>query len=558
MHGPIGGAEARKEPKRRGVHAAALRLLHLRPSERPAVVKRMFLEDRRDTVGFWLLTLVSTGIATLGLALGSTAVVIGAMLIAPVMGPIVELGMALVVGSPALTVRSLFRVLGSFVAVAGGAALLTLVLPFHQVTAEIAARTAPTTLDLLIAILVAVAAAFTTVRGSSATASAAAGTAIGIALVPPLCTLGFGLGVRDASIASGAALLFLTDFTAILFVSAASFWLLGFETIDATEWEDAALAEERPGGPMHRAMARVRTIFASRYGRLLRISLPIVLVAALLYPLGAALAEVAWEVRSRAAITSLIAEATGRHPAVQTTVAVKSHRVTVDVYVVAAPGQAQAMEDWLGSRIAAATHVVPTVTVMAVADVDALRGAVQAAVPAAAGAAGAAPLAELRRRVDGALRQQWPVRSLGRVQAWTLSVDSGMVRVDVAYWGRAADSAAAEVLGRGLSARTGDSVAVGLRSLDSTAISAPFGSGVDWLPALAGAAAVVAAVPGTAACVGLPARDTAGPLHRAAGTILASAPPTRVTVATDTAWTVRLLPHPCIPPPSDTTQAPPP
>lgn len=87
------------------MHAVALRALDLTATDRRAVVEAMFRRRRRDAVSYWLQLLVSMDIARVGLVLGSTAVVIGAMLIAPLMGPIVELGMGLVVGSPVLTLR---------------------------------------------------------------------------------------------------------------------------------------------------------------------------------------------------------------------------------------------------------------------------------------------------------------------------------------------------------------------------------------------------------------------------------------------------------------------
>ncbi|HSJ05082.1 MAG TPA: DUF389 domain-containing protein, partial [Longimicrobiales bacterium] len=189
------------------LHDRALHVLGLSPEDRVGTVESMFLKGRRDAANYWLLLLLSMGISTLGLVLGSTAVVIGAMLIAPLMGPIVELGMALTIGAPGLTVRSFIRVMGSVAAVVLGAALLTLALPFHEMTPEIASRTLPTALDLMIAVFVALAAAFTSVRRTSETTSAAAGTAIGIALVPPLCVIGFGLGTMDPAVAGGATLL---------------------------------------------------------------------------------------------------------------------------------------------------------------------------------------------------------------------------------------------------------------------------------------------------------------------------------------------------------------
>src|SRR6478735_5093010 len=140
--------------------------------QRAQTVMTMIENNARHAPGYWLQLLLSMGIATLGLVLNSTAVVIGAMLISPLMGPILEVGMGFAVGSPFLVLRAAIRVTLSIIIVIASAALLTRFLPIHEVTSEIASRTAPTALDLLIAIFCALAAAYTTVRPTSDTTSA--------------------------------------------------------------------------------------------------------------------------------------------------------------------------------------------------------------------------------------------------------------------------------------------------------------------------------------------------------------------------------------------------
>ena len=79
-----------------------------------------------DQATYWFLLAVSTGMSTLGLVLGSGAVVIGAMLVAPLMTPIVELALSLLVGASYLLLRSLVRIGVSVLFVSGAAALITL------------------------------------------------------------------------------------------------------------------------------------------------------------------------------------------------------------------------------------------------------------------------------------------------------------------------------------------------------------------------------------------------------------------------------------------------
>jgi hypothetical protein len=79
-------------------------------TQRIETVVSMLRNNVRLAPGYWIQLILATGIATLGLALDSTAVVIGAMLVSPLMGPIIELGMGFAVGSSLLVMRAAFRV----------------------------------------------------------------------------------------------------------------------------------------------------------------------------------------------------------------------------------------------------------------------------------------------------------------------------------------------------------------------------------------------------------------------------------------------------------------
>ena len=125
-----------------------IRLLGSSPEGRIGLVTGMLERNPNEATSYWLQLGVSIGIATLGLVLGSVAVIIGAMLVAPLMGPILALAMGLASGSPFLVLRSTGRILLSVLVAIGGAALITILLPFHELTTELAARTSPTVLDL--------------------------------------------------------------------------------------------------------------------------------------------------------------------------------------------------------------------------------------------------------------------------------------------------------------------------------------------------------------------------------------------------------------------------
>ena len=102
------------------------------PDARIATVRAMVARHGKDRIGYWLPLILSMGIATYGLVLGSTGVVIGAMLVSPLMGPLVEIGMGLAVGSPLLVLHSTLRTAASLGVVIGLSALLTLFLPYHE------------------------------------------------------------------------------------------------------------------------------------------------------------------------------------------------------------------------------------------------------------------------------------------------------------------------------------------------------------------------------------------------------------------------------------------
>lgn len=101
---------------------------------------------------YWLQIIFAAGIATLGLILNSPAVIIGAMLISPLMGPILAAGLALASGDIILGLRAVANLAMSCVVAALFAILLVTLLPFKEMTNEIAARTQPNTLDLVVAL----------------------------------------------------------------------------------------------------------------------------------------------------------------------------------------------------------------------------------------------------------------------------------------------------------------------------------------------------------------------------------------------------------------------
>ena len=191
---------------------------------------------------YWAEILLSAGIATLGLTLNSPAVIIGAMLISPLMGPIMSGGLALAAGDFILAMRAVFNiVLSSFAAIAFSTFLVAL-LPFREMTAEIASRTHPNTLDLVVALFSGAVGALAVCKSLRGVATSIPGVAIAVALMPPLCVTGYGIGVfltvdraQGTAILAGGGLLFVTNLVAITFSSMLVFLLLHIDSDEVRE-----------------------------------------------------------------------------------------------------------------------------------------------------------------------------------------------------------------------------------------------------------------------------------------------------------------------------------
>ncbi len=186
---------------------------------------------------YWLQIFFAAGIATLGLILDSPAVIIGAMLISPLMGPILSGGLALAAGDLVLGVRAALKVVLSCLVSVGVAVLLVWVLPFKEVTSEISSRFQPTTLDLLVALFSGAIGSISTCTRAKGVVTSIPGVAIAVALMPPLCVVGFGLGVaasvgdgQGLRIGAGGSLLFLTNLVAITFTAMLVFLTLQINT----------------------------------------------------------------------------------------------------------------------------------------------------------------------------------------------------------------------------------------------------------------------------------------------------------------------------------------
>ena len=182
--------------------------------------------DARIDNSYIVLMLLSTALATIGVYLDSPAVVIGAMLLAPLMSPIVSLAMGLLRRNNELTINSLEKIaLGIFLALSASS-ILVLFFSYKPITSEMMGRLNPSLLDLGVAIIAGIAAAYS--KSFKEVMQGLAGVAIAVALVPPLAVAGIGLGRGDFYFFGHAFLLFLTNLVGIVFAAIFTFRVLGF------------------------------------------------------------------------------------------------------------------------------------------------------------------------------------------------------------------------------------------------------------------------------------------------------------------------------------------
>ncbi|MDQ2945733.1 MAG: DUF389 domain-containing protein [Acidobacteriota bacterium] len=278
----------------------------LRIDERtkPKMYGQVFESARISSLNYWLEIVFSAAIATFGLVLNSPAVIIGAMLISPLMGPIMATGLALAVGDLYLAIKAVANVILSVAAAIGLAAFIVWSLPFHSATSEIIARSNPNLLDLGIAIFSGLAGSVVLCRGAGGGGvTALPGVAIAVALMPPLCTMGFGWGSgNNLKIMGGAGLLFLTNLVAIVSSAFLVFLLVGLNSpLVSAEMKraqkDDPFAQLLSHGLLGRALAHGGQL---RW----RILILAVLLGAIAVPLRRALLQVAGETLARSVVQS--------------------------------------------------------------------------------------------------------------------------------------------------------------------------------------------------------------------------------------------------------------
>ncbi len=187
------------------------------------------LAESTPEPSYLILIISSCAIATFGLLANSTAVIIGAMIIAPLMLPIRGLAFGALAGNIVLFRRGLVAVAVGTVLAVALAWILGKLVGISSFGSEVLARSAPTLLDLGIAVAAGGISGYAKVQPKIS--ESLAGTAIAVALMPPVCVIGLGLSQANWNLAQGAMLLYLTNLLGITLSCMVTFLLAGYASL---------------------------------------------------------------------------------------------------------------------------------------------------------------------------------------------------------------------------------------------------------------------------------------------------------------------------------------
>lgn len=200
-------------------------LLHLTVEDRKAAIDRL-LEDSSPNASFFLQLAMATAIVVPGLMINNPAVIIGGMLVAPLLSPILSLALGVSLADFKLIRRALITIVFSAVLVVGAAVLMSLFNPARSLNSEILSRADASLAYLIIAVASGAAAAFAFARPNLS--AALPGIAVSVALLPPLSAGGVALSLGALDVFIGAVSLFIVNLIGIVLASLVVFSLFGF------------------------------------------------------------------------------------------------------------------------------------------------------------------------------------------------------------------------------------------------------------------------------------------------------------------------------------------
>ncbi len=205
------------------------------------------IEDATPDFDFFYMTILSVLMASFGLLAGSETVVIGSMLLAPIMSPVLALALGLSMSNHTLLGRSMVTLVRVTVIAVGASVLASLLFSFGSFgsgelanNVTILTRIEPSLLYFAVAIVAGLAAAYTVAQPHLS--SGLTGVAVAVALIPPLAVVGIGIAHLSLAIAIGAFVMYLVNIAGIVFASMLSFSLM--DVHDKREQADNKIAQE--------------------------------------------------------------------------------------------------------------------------------------------------------------------------------------------------------------------------------------------------------------------------------------------------------------------------
>ena len=200
----------------------------LKKSQKEEVFERLF-QDSQPSFNFFLLLSLSTVIITLGLLINNPSIIIGGMLIAPMLWPILSLGMGVVVSDLKLIKNSAWVIFKASLLILVIATLISIMFLEARLNPEIVSRTDYALVYFFVAFISGIGASYAFSRSQPFTILA--GVAISVALIPPLCVAGIGLSMLNREILMRGLGVFFLTFLGILFGSLIVFSILDFHEI---------------------------------------------------------------------------------------------------------------------------------------------------------------------------------------------------------------------------------------------------------------------------------------------------------------------------------------
>ncbi|MFQ5540731.1 MAG: DUF389 domain-containing protein [Candidatus Paceibacteria bacterium] len=212
------------------------------------------IEGSTPDFDFFFLVILSVLMATFGLLENSAAVVIGSMLIAPVLFPVLSLSASVVMSDYKLITRAGTTLAKAFILGIASAFLATLFMGGGDVaTVEVLARTEPTLLSIAVAVIAGFAVAYTLVKPKlSATLP---GIAVAVALIPPLAVIGIGLAVFNWEVVAGASVFLVANVAGVVFASMLIFSLMDLYQKRSVATRAADLADKEAAAEAEKAHA---------------------------------------------------------------------------------------------------------------------------------------------------------------------------------------------------------------------------------------------------------------------------------------------------------------